>query len=411
MNNIENSTGTLTELMQTVKDQAARSADYLANTNNLQFVTESNDNGPNKPVIVMEAHKGMPTTMLRVNDVAFDQIALKADIPTRTARRLRDEYPEVLDHAIRSIWDKENEPRMVRAFMDSSGVESDYIAGTARAFVSDRFKTFDNIHLLEAALPQLMESDAQWQVVRGTVTEKQMFIELKSEVITADAAERASNPHPTNNVMSLTDHTRQLGGVNRTVGDVMALAIRLRNSEVGLGSIQASQMLMTLACLNGMQTGNTHRSAHLTSARGDAEFARMLKSDTIEADNHALKLKLRDLISAYADKDQFETLIDKFVMARGDLITVSPQQAVENLGTILKLTKPQTASVLDGLMSTIQQDGYAGHDISRATMINAVTAVQHKVSPDNMAEWQVMGGKVLDLPASQWSVVANREAA
>jgi hypothetical protein len=408
--NIENKDGTLMDLMRTVQDQSARSADFLANTNNLQFQTTVNDEGRNAPVVIMEAHKGMPTTHLRVNDVAFDQIAGKADIPTRTARRLRDEYPRELDGLVRAIWDKENEPRMVRSFLDPNGTDG-LTMGTARAFVSDRFKTFDNVHLLEAALPQLMESDAQWQVVRGKVTDKQMFIELKSEVITADAAARAANPHHNNNVMQLTEHTRELNGTNRTVGDVMALAIRLRNSEVGLGSIQVSQMLMTLACLNGMQTGNTYRSAHLTSARGDAEFARMLKDDTIEADNHALKLKLRDLIGAYADRDQFETLIDKFVVARGELIAVSPQQAVENLGGILKLTKPQTASVLDGLMQTIQQDGYAGHAISKATIINAVTAVQHSVSPDNMNEWQVMGGKVLDLPASQWNVVANKEAA
>lgn len=402
MHNIENSHNTLTALMQTVKDQAARSSDYLCNTNNLQFETVISDGG-NEPRIVMEAYKGLPTTALKVNDVAFDQIATKADLPTKTARRLRDEYPAVLDHAVREIWDKENEPRMIRSFMDHDSNTS----GTARAFVSDRFKTFDNVHLLSAALPQLMESEAQWKVVRGTVTDKQMFIELKSEVITADAAARAANPHPTNNVMQLTDHTRSLGGVNRTVGDVMALAIRLRNSEVGLGSIQVSQMLMTLACLNGMQTGNNHRSAHLTSARGDAEFARILKSDTIEADNHALKLKLRDLIGAYASEDQFETLMDKFVVARGDIISVSPQQAVENLGGVLKLTKPQTASVLDGLMTTIQQDGYAGHAVSRATMINAVTAVQHKVEADSMNDWQVMGGKVLDLSPKDWAIVSE----
>jgi len=396
--------------LNTVRDQAARSADYLANTNNLWFETIVTDNGANKSRIVMEAYKGLPTTSLEVNDVAFDQIAAKADIPAKTARRLRDEYPDVLDHAVKRIWENENEPRMIRSFMNPQN-GGGFATGTARAFVSDRFKTFDNVHLLSAALPQLMESDAQWKVVKGVVTDKQMFIELKSEVITADAAARQSNPHATNNVMSLTEHTRDIGGVNRTVGDVMALAIRLRNSEVGLGSISVQQMLMTLACLNGMITGNQHRSAHLTSARGDQEFAKILQDDTIEADNHALKLKLRDLIANYSSADQFEVLVDKFAAARSDLIQVAPQQAVENLGGILKLTKPQTANVLDGLMATIQQAGYVGQPVSRATLINAVTAVQHVVQPDEAGDWEAMGGKLLDLPASQWKVVSERQAA
>ena len=260
MNNIENSANTLTALMEKVKDQAARSADYLANTNNLQFETIVTDEGANKSRVVMEAYKGLPTTALEVNDVAFDQIAAKADIPAKTARRLRDEYPDVLDHAVRRIWDQENEPRMIRSFMNPQN-GGQFATGTARAFVSDRFKTFDNVHLLSAALPQLMESDAQWKVVKGVVTDKQMFIELKSEVITADAAARQANPSVNNHAgfdratgLHLATGqdtgkiaTINMGGVNRATGDVMALAIRLRNSEVGLGSISVQQMLMTLA--------------------------------------------------------------------------------------------------------------------------------------------------------------------
>lgn len=405
MNNIENNDRTLLNLMQKVEDMSARSADYLCNTNNLQFETIETDSGNNKSRIVMESHKGIPTTALEVNDVAFDQIAAKADLPAKTARRLRDEYPDVLDHAVRRIWDNENEPRMVRALLDVNNDQ--YASGTARAFVSDRFKTFDNAHLLKATLPQLMESDAQWKVVRGDLTDKRMHLSFKSEVITADAAAREANPSSNIHIMRPTEYTRELNGVNRTVGDIMALGLSISNSEVGHGSIAVNQIVFTLACLNAMQTGNNHRSAHLTSSRGDAEFARILQADTVDADNRALELKLRDLIAAYTSEEMFDEVIQKFQRAHGELINAEPQKAVEQLGTILKLTKPETDNVLSGLMQTIQQDGYAGSPISRATMVNAVTAVQHKVSPDDSPEWQRLGGKVLDLPSSQWERVAN----
>ena len=45
--------------------------------------------------------------------------------------------------------------------------------------LSDKFKTFDNVHLLQSALPELMESDAQWRVVNGQ-TDKRLYLELKS---------------------------------------------------------------------------------------------------------------------------------------------------------------------------------------------------------------------------------------
>ena len=208
---IDNSSNTLARLMEQVQAQTARSQDYLAPTKDLQLLTSTGCKS-NVSTIVMESTGGVPTTHLRLNDVAFDQVAARANLPAATARRLRDEYPDVLDHAIRRIWDQEPEVRMVRAYMDD-----DENSGTARAFVSNKFKTFDNVHLLAAALPQLMDSDAQWKVVTGRVTDKRMYVELKSDVITADALARSANPHPTNNVMSLTDHTREINGINRTV--------------------------------------------------------------------------------------------------------------------------------------------------------------------------------------------------
>ena len=63
--------------------------------------------------------------------------------------------------------------------------------------------------------------------------------------------------------------------------------------------------------------------------------------------------------------------------------------------------------MLDGLMQTIQQDGYRGQPLSRATMVNAVTAAANKAEPDSVSDWQQLGGKVLDLAANQWAAVAS----
>ena len=53
--------------------------------------------------------------------------------------------------------------------------------GVARAWVSDKFKTFDNHNLLKSILPPLMESDAQFKVVNAVVTDKRLYLRLKSE--------------------------------------------------------------------------------------------------------------------------------------------------------------------------------------------------------------------------------------
>ena len=61
---------------------------------------------------------------------------------------------------------------MIRTHMD------DERFGIARAFVSDKFKTFDNVHLIETVLPELMESEAQWKIQNADITEKGFMPDL-----------------------------------------------------------------------------------------------------------------------------------------------------------------------------------------------------------------------------------------
>jgi len=370
---IENSANTLSTLLKQVQEQANRSQDFLAPTDQLVLMTGDRGDGSKVSQIIMEQAGGMPTQILSANDVAFDQIAQRAGLDVRTARRLQQGYSVEFDGLINAIWRKEPAVRMIRTYDNGNNT------GIARAYVSDKFKTFDNAHLLNAALPQLMESDAQWRVVNGTVTDKRLYLRLKSEVITGEGA---------------------------AVGDVMALGIGMSNSEVGCGSINVYQMFWTLACLNGMQTEKRTRKSHITGARGDADTWGLLSDEAKDADNHSLSLQIRDLTAAYASRESFDEVLEKMRQAHADPINGSPQVAVESLGKVLALTKKETASVLDGLLATIGQAGYAGQPVTRATMVNAVTAVAHQADADTVDDWQKLGGRVLDLPRSDWQRVA-----
>ena len=372
---IENSDHTLTRLLQQVQDQAARSQDFLAPTNQLQLHTGDRGDGSKVSQIVLEQSGGMPTQILTANDVAFDQISQRAGIDVRTARRLQQDYSTEFDGLINAIWQKEPAVRMIRTFQHS-GHDN---LGEARAFVSDKFKTFDNVHLLQSALPELMDSDAQWQVVNGTVTDKRLYLRLKSAVITGEGA---------------------------AVGDIMALGIGMSNSEVGCGSVNVYQMFWTLACLNGLQTEKRTRKSHITGARGDADTWGLLSDEAKDADNHALALQMRDVTKAYASRESFDEVLEKMKTAHQDKVEGSPQSAVEAMGKVLALTKKDTASLMDGLLATIGQAGYAGQPVTRATMINAVTAVAHQADADSVDDWQKLGGRVLDLPRSDWQRVA-----
>ena len=99
------------------------------------------------------------------------------------------------------------------------------------------------MHNVESVMESIAHSDAQWKITRGVVTDKNMYMQFKSEFAVTEPA----------------------------VGDRMVLGLNISNSETGKGSIVISQMMFTLACLNGAQTGqslNRIRRPHLGKARG-----------------------------------------------------------------------------------------------------------------------------------------------
>jgi hypothetical protein len=381
MRHLENENRSLEDMLHVITEQNKMKQDYIAPTNQLQFRTLQNEGETAHSQIVMEANQGEPTKILNVNQHCFDQIAQKAEIATPTARRLQQNYPREMDNLINAIWQKENSKRMVRTFDNANHTNPfnyDNHTGTARAFLSDKFKTFDNSDLLESALPTLGESDACWKIVNFANTDKKLYIRLKSEVIQEDAG----------------------------VGDLMAHGIGISNSETGSGSVAVFGINWTLACLNGMQTENVTRKAHITSAR-DGDTWNVLTDETKQADNHSLKLQLRDIVSSYASRDAFDENIEKMRRAKEDVVNVPMNESVENLGKVLTLSKKETSNVLEGLLQTIGQSGYEQNQkINRATLVNACTSVGNTSDPDNVDFWQRLGGKVLNLGKTDWNRVA-----
>jgi hypothetical protein len=157
-----------------------------------------------------------------------------------------------------------------------------------------------------------------------------------------------------------------------------------------------------------MQTENKTRSSHITSARDSDDWG-LLSGEAQEADNRALNLKLRDLVSAYSSREMFDQVLEKMKAAAADVIEgeYSVADTVNNLGTVMRLTKKETSNVLDGLMSTIGQAGYENHrPLSRATLINAVTAVANTSDIDHADDWQRRGGQLLNMNARDWNRIA-----
>ena len=388
MHQLENENGDFTRLLETVQNQAAMSQDFLVPTNQIQVRTTvpatyrqsqayKGEDNERVTQIIIEQHGGEPTHISTLNTVAFEQLANKSKLDIATARRLQDHYPVIFDDYMNAYATQEPAKRMLRTHSEELTMGYDgYSIG--RAWTSDSYKTFDHLDLLEAALPTLRDSDLQHKIISADITERRLYLRTKCLAVTGEAQ----------------------------VGDPMALGLCLSNSEVGLGSVLVRELIWRLACINGMQTQTFSRQAHLTSARGDDDLMKVLSAEAVDADNQAMKLKTRDLVAHIGSRESFEKSLEKMRAANQDTIEGSNVGAVEALGTVLKLSKKDTSKVLDGLIATMGQPGYAGKSVSKGALVNAVTACAHDAHPDRVDDWQKLGGKLLDLPRSEWSRVA-----
>ena len=263
----------------------------------------------------------------------------------------------------------------------------------ARSFLSPSYKILDHEDVLETMLPVLAESDGQWESVRAGSSDQRMLFSFKSRTITADASPLK-------------------------LGDMTALGVQLTNSEVGSGSASLSQLLWTLACLNGMSTSNSTRKTHLGKARTDSDVS-LLTVDTKDKIKAATLAELSDSLAAYSSVDSFDTQVALFTDGHNNEVPLESLTSTEQRLALCQRVavatggnKKDSFSILEALSATTGQAGYVGRPISQATIANAVTGVAN--SPDrgidDQEQWQKGGARILNLSPRAWRTLVEPSA-
>ena len=98
-------------------------------------------------------------------EITHDQIGNFLNIPIRYYDRLRQSHPALLAENVNTLLHTTDARRMVRT-----------LDGTARAFLSDRYRRLDHGDLAEAVLPVILEQ--QLQVVSCEITARKLYLPL-----------------------------------------------------------------------------------------------------------------------------------------------------------------------------------------------------------------------------------------
>lgn len=256
----------------------------------------------------------------------------------------------------------------------------------ARAFMSDRYRALDNYDLTQAILPIVAEFKGSLVVESADVTETKLYIKLRYPEMQYDISQK------------------------RKVNDIIEAGVIISNSEVGAGALNILPFLLRLICMNGA-TVNEHasRKAHVGRKQGDdlwdMNSAYELFTDQTKAlDDAAFFAKVTDTVRGVLSNEKlFEKIVSTFAATQNIKIKGHVEAVVQEVAKKYTLNVDESQNVLKYLIK--------GGDLTQFGLINAVTRLakdpKRKMSYDRASELESIGGKIIELGPSEWSVIGN----
>lgn len=340
----------ISELVAQLKKEKEMSRDFIVPTQELHITAEEN------PVMVMQ-NRGA-TEVFGINENTHQQIASRLGIPYKYYQRMRSDYPELLANNVNGWFEKEPEQRMLRT-----------MGGTARAFLSNKYRRIDNMELMQAVYPVLQEMEGV-QVMSCEVTDNHLYLQVVSDKVKTEVAK----------------------------GDIVQAGFIISNSEIGRGAVAVQPLVYRLVCTNGMiAKENAHRRYH-TGKNIDMDDNYELFSDNTKIlDDIAYFAKVQEIVRMAVDETKFNQQVIAMQKAIG--VAVNPMAitpVVEELGKTHMLSKGEQEMVVQNFLLGDNYDGGHIAHFNQFGLANAITKTANQVeSYERAVDLERIGGAVL----------------
>jgi len=297
-------------------------------------------------------------------DLFHRQVGSTLGIPAKYYDLMRQQKPELLAENVNSWFADREQSYMIRSM--------DYGSGrVARALLSDRYRRIDNLEVAAAVLP-LFAGKEEMEVVSTEVSPNRLYLKIVNKRLEMEVVP----------------------------GDYVQAGVVISNSEVGLGAVSVQPLVYRLVCTNGMVVNDFgERRAHVGRAVKALEDSFQLYSDeTIEAEDKAFMLKLRDTTLAALEEARFAQIVGRLQESTQARITGRVQDVIELTGKAYDLNQPEQDSILNYLIQ--------GGDLSLYGLSNAITRASQDVdSYDRATTLEGIGWQVATMPETQWKEI------
>ena len=351
---------TLPQVLEELKRQEQVKRDYVAPAQTLCLDDDGNT------FQILDRTGGYPGNIREAfgtTELFHSQLATALGIPSKYYGMMKSKKPELLAENVNSWLNDRPQSYMVRSM--------DYGQGrVARALLSARYRRIDNLEVATAVLP-LFAGNPDIEIMSQEVTENRLYLKVVNHRI-----EKAC------------------------VGDIVQAGVMISNSEVGLGAVSVKPLIYTLACTNGMVVDSMgERKTHVGRAVKALEDDLQAYSDeTMQAEDRAFLLKLRDATMAAIDEARFGMVVKKLEDSHDAKITGRIQDVVELTGKAYDLNQTEQDGILDYLIR--------GGDLSLYGLGNAITRESQDVeSYDRATALEGIGWRVVTMEPSQWKEI------
>jgi hypothetical protein len=351
---------TLEDLAREITRQAEVKKDYVAGTENMEMLPSQ------QPSLILGG-----TLRLGLKPIAHAQIAGHLAIPKPYYDRMLAEAPALLADNVNTWFKRNPTKRMVRT-----------LDGSARAFLSNGFRPLDNVDLLEATLPRIV--DLGVEVLSCEVTDSKLYLKVVDSRIRRDL--------PTGAAL----------GAGHQRFDTVSPALVISNSEVGAGALSVLTSVWTGGCTNLMVISERSTRKYHVGARvdiGDEVYA-MLSDQTRAVTDEALWRQLGDVVAGAFDVARFDAQVAKIAATAENGIEADPIKVVEVTAKKYGLNDGERSSVLQHLIR--------GGSLTQYGLHAAITRTAEDLADyDRASQFEQLGGKIIELPRAEWRALAT----
>lgn len=344
---------TLNEMAAEITRQNSMKEDYLVDTRSLQME-------PYDSQIYLHMFDGNtePVEPMQVNTIAHRQFGTHLKIPAPYYDRMLTEKPELLAANVNAWLQHSPSKRLLRT-----------MGGTARAFLSNRYRRIDNMEIAQAVLPIIGQMEgARFESCQ--ITDSRMYMKVVNTRLEAEVVP----------------------------GDIVQAGVIISNSETGMGAVNIQPLVYRLVCSNGMIVNDAQtRRNHVGRVNDMEENFQLYSEKTLAADDKAFILKIQDTVRAAVEEARFAQVVGLMQNA------TQAEMNTKDVPGIVKLASREF-HITDDEGEGILQHLIEGKDLTLYGLSNAVTRHSQDVENyDRATQLESIGYNILSMPEGEFT--------